>query len=104
MHVDDRSGGSRAEMSRPTLLQPLTTPSTIIIRRVLQSLSCLLVFGVFLIIFGRLSRERDSTIESSARMSSTAALKHLKVAPKEPHKATVIFLHVRRAAPEFASG
>lgn len=25
---------------------------------------------------------------------STAALKHLKVAPKEAHKATVIFLHV----------
>jgi hypothetical protein len=27
-------------------------------------------------------------------MSTTAALKHLKVAPKEAHKATVIFLHV----------
>lgn len=32
-------------------------------------------------------------------MSAPAALKHLKIAPKEAHKATIIFCHVRVGLP-----
>lgn len=37
------------------------------------------------------------TAETIASMSTT--LKHLKIAPKEAHTATVIFLHVRLCCP-----
>lgn len=57
---------------------------------------CLALLAALVLLFP--TRLADLSLHSRPTRSpdamSTAALKHLKVAPKEAHKATVIFLHV----------
>jgi len=79
-------------VSRYVRRLPHTTLFTI--RRINRALGIVFVTGIAVAAFRLYNPLAPSLSTSPADMSSTAALKHLKVAPKEAHKATVIFLHV----------
>jgi len=79
-------------VSRYVRRLPHTTLFTI--RRINRALGIVFVTGIAVAAFRLYIPLATSPSTSPANMSSTAALKHLKVAPKEAHKATVIFLHV----------
>jgi hypothetical protein len=71
---------------------PHTTLFTI--RRLNRALGFVFVSGIVVAACRLYNPLPNSPLNTPAKMSTTAALKHLKVAPKEAHKATVIFLHV----------
>jgi hypothetical protein len=64
------------------------------IRRLNRALGFVVVSGIILATCRLYNPFATPAPKPPAIMSTTAALKHLKVAPKEAHKATVIFLHV----------
>jgi hypothetical protein len=81
--------GARLERSSTFALYHLCT-----IRRLNRALGFVFVSGIVIAACRRYNPLATLPLNSPATMSTTAALKHLKVAPKEAHKATVIFLHV----------